>query len=357
MRDELPPQKVGGAIALMSATLGVGGSVGLLLSALVAQNLNWHFLFWGAAAIGVLAGCLVIAFVPESTMRHPARFDLIGALGLSAGLICLLLPVTKGAQWGWTSPLVLGLLGAALAILLLWGVFEIRIKDPMVDLRVSASKAVLLTNIASVLSGFAMYGINLAMPQLLQAPTVTGYGFGLSMIMAGLCIAPGGLVMMAMSPVSARTSRRYGPKVTLITGLVVLCMGYLLALAAMGAVWQLILVSAVVSTGIALAFGAMPALIMSAAPPDETAAANGLNALMRFLGSSLSSAVVAAVLANDVVHYGPLALPSKQAFQWVFVVGAVAAAIAAAVASLIPHRRAAVAAQAKLHAHTMERAS
>lgn len=341
LRDELPPDRVGAAIALISATLGIGGSMGLVVSAVVAQNLDWHMLFWGAAVIGALALALALLVVPESTLRTPARFDVTGALGLSAGLICLLLPLTKGSVWGWSSPPVLVLLAASALTLGVWAWYELRIADPVVDLRVSAGRAVLLTNIASVITGFAMYGTNLALPQLLQTPSSTGYGLGLSMVATGLCLAPGGLMMLLISPLSATLSARRGPRITLVCGLVVIALGYGIAFVAMSQVWHLVLVSAVTSCGIALAFGAMPALIMGSVSAHETGAANGLNALMRSLGSSLSSAVVAAILASMVITHSGLTFPSAAAYRWVFAVGLVAALAAAAVATAIPARPAA----------------
>ncbi|MCU1689040.1 MAG: transporter [Jatrophihabitantaceae bacterium] len=336
LRDELPPERVGSAIALISATLGIGGSVGLVVSAVVAQNYDWHLLFWGSAVIGAIAMALVLLVVPESTLRTPAGFDVPGAIGLSAGLICLLLPLTKGAVWGWTSPAVIVLLTASAITLGLWAWFEIRTVDPVVDLRVSAGRAVLLTNIASIMTGFAMYGINLALPQLLQTPASTGYGLGQSMVVTGLCLAPGGVMMLLVSPLSAKLSALRGPRVTLICGLLVIALGYTIAFFAMSEVWHLILVSAVTSCGIALAFGAMPALIMGSVDAHETGAANGLNALMRSLGSSLSSAVVASILANVVIMHSGLTLPAEAAYRWVFGIGIAAALIAAALASAIP---------------------
>jgi EmrB/QacA subfamily drug resistance transporter len=336
LRDELPRHKVGGAIALMSATLGIGGSVGLLLSALVAQNFDWHVLFWGAAGVGAIAMILVLAFVPESELRDPARFDVLGAIGLSVGLICLLLPITKGSEWGWTSPRVLLLGAASIAILLLWARFEVGRRHPVVDLRVSAARGVLLTNAASVMTGFAMYGVNLALPELLQTPRSTGFGLGQTMIATGLCVAPGGVAMMLVSPFSAKLSARFSPRITLITGLLVIGAGYVCAVVAVTAIWQVVLVSTVVSCGIALAYGAMPALIMSNVPPEETAAANGLNSLARSLGSAISSAVVAAVLATDVVVRGGVSVPSQDAYRLVFIVGACASVVAALVAASIP---------------------
>lgn len=103
MRDLLPEKRVGTGTALMSSTLGIGGAVGLPLAGLVAERTSWHWLFAGAALVGLGQITLVRALVAESPHRSGGRFDLVGVAGLSAALICLLLPISKGTSWGWTS--------------------------------------------------------------------------------------------------------------------------------------------------------------------------------------------------------------------------------------------------------------
>jgi EmrB/QacA subfamily drug resistance transporter len=338
MRDLLPPKQVGTAVATMSATMGVGGAVGLPLAAFIAQNFNWHMLFWASAALGVLCAVLVAAVLPESAVRTPAKFDGVGAAGLAVGLVALLLPITKGATWGWDSPLTIGLFAVSVITLLAWGFYELRVNAPLVDLRVSARPRVLFTNLASVMVGFAMYGTSLIFPQLLMAPAATGYGLDQSMLHAGLALAPGGLVMMALSPVSARLSARKGPKVTLISGAVVIAAGYVVALLLNSEVWQVIVSSMVISAGVGLAFAAMPALIMGAVPITETAAANGLNSLMRAIGTSTSAAVMSVVLASMTMQLGPVALPTIDAFRITFTIAIGAAVLSAVLAAFIPTR-------------------
>ena len=141
LRDELPPERVLSAVALMSSTLGIGAAVGLPVAALVVENFDWHTMFWVSGAIGVIDIVLVLCCVPESPLRTRGRFDGVGALGLSAALVCLLLAVTQGADWGWTSTRTVGLLVAAVVVALLWGAYELRVPTPMVDLRVSARPA------------------------------------------------------------------------------------------------------------------------------------------------------------------------------------------------------------------------
>lgn len=339
LRDELPREKVGSAVATISATMGVGGAIGLPISALIAQNADWHVLFWASAALAVIAFVLVLVALPESPLRTPAKFDGVGAFGLTAGLVALLLPVSKGADWGWSSLLTLGLFAASAVILVLWGIFELRINSPLVDLRVTAKPQVLFTNLASVAVGFGMYGMSLTFPQLLMAPEATGYGLGLSMVQAGLAMAPGGLVMMALSPVSARLSARRGPKFTLVTGSVVIGIGYVLAFFLTSAVWQVILAGMVIGAGIGLAYAAMPALIMGAVPLKETGAANGLNSLMRSVGTSTSAAVMGVVLANMTMSLGSATLPSTDGFHTTFGIAILAAVAAVILGALIPRNK------------------
>ncbi|WP_063046588.1 MFS transporter [Nocardia pseudovaccinii] len=350
MRDELPAEKVGSAMAIMSATLGVGGALGLPLAAAIAQNADWHMLFWTAAGLGVVCAALVFVFVPESPVRTPARFDFGGAVGLSIALLALLIPITKGADWGWGSASTLGLFALSLVTFLIWGYFELKQRSPLVDLRVSARPRVLFTNLASIAVGFALYGMSLTFPQLMMAPEQTGYGFGLSMVNAGLALAPTGFVMILLSPVSARLSAARGPKVTLALGSAVIAVGYLCAVVLMNSVWELMISAMIVAGGVGLAYAAMPALIMGAVPLTETAAANGLNSLMRSIGTSTSAAVMSVVLAHMTMQLGSHVLPSRDGFHTTFLIATAAALVAIVLTLVIPMRKAADAADKTGHA-------
>ncbi|MFF8032604.1 MFS transporter [Streptomyces sp. NPDC016626] len=339
LRDELPAERLSSATAMISASLGVGGALGLPAAALIADNLDWHALFWTSAALGVVALVLVLVLVPESTVRTGGRFDLVGAAGMAAGLICLLLAISKGADWGWASGTTLGLFAAGAVTLVAWGFFELRVDRPLVDLRTTARPQVLFTNLASVAIGFGMFSMSLVIPQVLQLPEQTGYGLGQSLLAAGLVMAPSGLVMMALAPVSALVSRAKGPKVTLMTGALIVAAGYGLNVLLMDEVWHFVLASCVIGAGIGFTYGAMPALIMGAVPASETGAANSLNALMRSIGTSVASAVAGVVLAQMTTRFGTYALPGEDGFRTVLALGAGAALVGFAIAAFIPHRR------------------
>ncbi|NNG98936.1 MFS transporter [Gordonia araii NBRC 100433] len=347
LRDCLPPERLGSAVAAMSASLGVGGALGLPLAAFVAQ-FDWHALFWGAAGVSLACLTAVLVVVPRSPTHRIAGFDYLGALGLASALTLLLLPLSKGATWGWTSTITLGLFAASLIVFALWVAYELRRDHPLVDLRTTAIRTVALTNAASVAAGFGLFAMSLIPVQLLMAPVATGNGNGLSMVKAGLYLAPGGLMMFAFSNLGARVSKAFGPRSSLALGAGVMGIGYLIQLVFLVAdwhigPWHLVLITCCISAGIGIAYAAMPALIMGAVPLRQTGEANGVNALMRSLGMSIASAIVGMVLAHYVVtvelptSVGPrdLAFPSNTGYLIATVISLIACAVSVVCALLL----------------------
>jgi len=339
LRDVLHENRVDSAIALISATLGVGGALGLPLSALITEHSDWHVLFWVSAGLGVVVFALVLWIVPVSVLRTAGRFDFVGAAGLTIGLVGVLLAISRGNEWGWGSPAVLACGLGGILVLLLWGWYELRIAEPLLDLRVAARRPVLLTNLASVAMGFALFSSNVVYPQMLELPVATGAGFGLSLLIASLVVMPSGLVMMVLSPVSGRLAHAFGPKPLLVSGAVAVFFAYGFTLLFSTEVWQILIANILIGVGIGLGYAAMPMLIMRSVPQTETGASNGLNALFRSLGTSTAAAVVGAVLATYVAPYGDAVVPTPAAFQLSFLLGAIAAAIAVVVALFIPTAR------------------
>ncbi|MFE4215123.1 MFS transporter [Streptomyces sp. NPDC048511] len=337
LRDVVPKEKMSSSIALVSASLGIGGALGLPIASAVAQYANWRVLFWGSAVLALIIFALIWFLIPDVPAGAKGqRFDVPGALGLAVGLVCLLLAVSKGAEWGWASTTTLGLFAAAVVVLLVWGFWELRTKDPLVDLRTTARPRVLITNVASLFVGFGMYAGMLIAPQLLQFPEATGYGLGQSMLAAGLWMAPGGLMMMIVSPLGGKLIDARGPKFTLISGVLVIAAAYGIGILLMGSAWGLMLFLMISSSGVGLAYGAIPALIMSSVPLSETAAANGFNTLMRSLGTSIGAAVIGALLAQMTTETAGYSFTSEAGFRTGLMFGCGVAVVAAAIAAFIP---------------------
>lgn len=340
LRDVLNEDRVDTAIALISATLGVGGALGLPISALITERSDWHVLFWVAAALGVVVFALVLWIVPESVLRTAGRFDFVGAAGLAVGLLGVLLAVSRGNTWGWTSAPTLACGLGGIVVLLIWGWYELRIAEPLLDLRVAARRPVLLTNLASIAMGFSLFASNVVYPQMLELPVATG-GFGLSLLGASLVVMPAGIVMMVLSPFSGRLARTVGPKLLLVLGAISLVIAYGFTLVLSSEVWHLVVANIIIGVGIGFGYAAMPMLIMRSVPQSETGASNGLNALFRSLGTSTAAAVIGAVLATYTVQVEGTPIPTATAFTLSFVLGLAAAVIALVMALFIPRGRAA----------------
>ncbi|MGP6175654.1 MFS transporter [Corynebacterium sp. A21] len=351
MHDILPREKTGAAIALMSSSMGIGGALGLPIAAGIAQFASWRVLFWVTALVALAVTIAIFCWIPRiKPSASAARFDYFGALGLALGLIALLLSISKGAEWGWESVTTISLAVVGVLVLLLWGWFELKQKAPLVDLRTASRPVVLMTNLASILIGITMYAMNLILPQVMQLPVELGYGLGQSMLQMGLWLIPMGLGMMLISKAGAGISAKRGPRVTLALAGLVIAAGYALTAIVLSTIGNrpagpfeggmsitLTLIAfsvccAIVGCGIGLAFGSMPSLIMGSVPAAEKASANGFNSLMRSLGTTISAAVVGAILAA-MVHNG---MPTLAGFLLTLLLSCGCALIASLIAYFIP---------------------
>jgi MFS family permease len=337
IRDEFPSERVPTGIGLISATAGVGAGGGLVIGGLLVDHANYHWIFWTTGAMALVSALAAWRLVPESPDRRPARVDGRGAVILAVGLVLPLVAVTQAHAWGWTSARTFGLIAAGLIVLAAWVAIERVTVAPLVSMVTLSRPPVLMTNFVTVLTGFGMFSVFLLVPQLVQAPKSTGYGFGASASQAGLLIVPGALMMMAVGSLSGPLGARLGSRIPLALGGVVTAAGVVglgLAHASEPVVLGL---SAVACAGVGLTYGAMPNLIIEAVPQHETGEATGLNVVMRLIGTALGAQVCGSILAGSVVAGG--ALPSNDGFRTSFLVSGAVAAVGGAMSLLIPRVR------------------
>lgn len=296
LRDELPPARVGRAVASMSSTLGLGTALGLPFAAAIAEFADWHTIFWVTFALGLALIVATIRFIPQSPVRTGGRFDGVGAVGLTGALVSLLLPITQGSAWGWTSPAVLMMLGTSAVLFAVWGYQQLRTRDPLVDLRTAARRVVLIPHLIALFVGFAFYGNALITTQLLQAPSDT-VGYGLTIFQAALSHLPLSLSMIVFSQVGVSISERRGPKFTMLLGASALVVGYVIHAVPGKPLSMVMIALTIAATGTALVYSTLPVLLLSSVPQTQMAATNGVNVLLRSVGTTMCSAVVATILA------------------------------------------------------------
>ena len=335
IRDEFPREKVATGIGLISATFGIGGGAGLVLSGFLVDHLSYEWIFWLGLIVTGVAIVSTHLFVPESPIKTPARIDWAGAFVLSATLICLLLAVSEGNRWGWASPGIVGLVAGGFVLGAVWVRLERRAPEPLVDLGLLRLRAVWTSNLATLLMGFGMFGSFILIPQFVQAPAGAGYGFAEDTTGAGLFLLPSSIVMLVAGPIAGMLASRAGSKVPLLLGSLCAMGSFAMLAAAHDERWQVYVAVAFMGLGIGLSFAAVANLIVEAVPRENTGEATGINAIMRTVGGALGSQVAAAIVAAHLLADGT---PQESGYTTAFGLAAVAIALSLAAAALVPGR-------------------
>ncbi|WP_328507020.1 MFS transporter [Streptomyces sp. NBC_00391] len=337
IRDIVPEERRAGALGLVSAVVGVGGGIGLLMGGLLVDHASYRWIFWTGTVLALLSAVAVYTLLPRSVNHTPGRVDLPGTVLLAVGISAPLIAISRADEWGWSSGPPLGLIAAGLVVLVLLVLVERRTAEPLIDMGVLGRGPVLMTNLASLLVGFGQFGVFLLVPQLIQAPTATGYGFGGDATLAGLVMLPGSLTMLAAGPLSGLLSARLGGRTSLALGSLITGTGLLLLAAHHDSQHAVLGFTTLAFTGVGMSFAAMPNLIVDAVEPTRTGEATGINVLVRAVGASLGTQVIAGVLAGGSGATG--AQPTAHAYTLSFGIAAAGALIAAAVALVIPRPR------------------
>lgn len=333
VRDELPAERVTGAMAVVSGTLGVGGGIGLVLTGLLTTGGgDYHRIFWLSLAIGLAALAVTAAVVPGRRPEGTGRVDWAGGALLGTGLVLLLLPLSQGHDWGWGSPRTVGLLLASAAAIVAWLRFEGRVASPLVGPQMMANRPLLVTNAAGLCVGVGMFVVFLGVSGFVQTPAAAGYGFTASVLAASsVYLLPGALLGIIAAPAGGRLITRFGAPATLAVSGAAGAAGFALMALLHGASWELVTGAVLVNGAVSLAYAAMPALIVAEVLPSETGVANSVNSIARSVGSSLASALVVTLLASDVL---PSGVPAPSAYVAAFWIGA-AAMVAVVVLALV----------------------
>jgi EmrB/QacA subfamily drug resistance transporter len=333
IRDEFPREKVPGAIGTAAALLAVGGGVGLVIAGPLVDALSYHWLFWIPMAMTVLAAIAAAVWVPESPERTPGRINVATALLMSAWLVALLVAVSQGHHWGWSSAKVVGLFVAAAILLPVWVIAEARSKEPLVDMQMMRIPTVWTVNLVALLFGMGMYSMFAFLPQFLQTPEVAGYGFGLSVTESGLILLPQTIASFIGGVAAGRLAAHYGSKNLLVVGAALTGVGTFGLAFAHTEIWMILVETAILGLAFGLAFAAMSNLVVAAVPQSQTGVASGMNTNIRTVGGAIGSAVLGTVVTSNLQ---PIGAPFESGYTHAFLLLAITSTASAVVALLVP---------------------
>src|SRR5437588_12056466 len=307
IRDEFPNERVPGAIGLVSSLLGIGGGAGVVFAGVVTENLSYHWLFWFPLAAIVFTACLTWRYIPESRVKTPARTTYRATVLMTAGISGVLLAITETSTWGWGSPKTLSLLALGVVLIVAWVREELRSREPLVDMRMMAIRGVWTTNAVAFLIGVGMYSSFILLPELVQEPASTGYGFGASVTTAGLFLLPATIAIVVVGQMAGILERRIGSRMSLIGGALFALASYALLVVDRSVQGEIYVAAGLLGIGIGLSFSAMANLIVQNVRQEQTGVATGMNAVTRTLGGAFGGQVAATLLASNL---GAASLPN-----------------------------------------------
>lgn len=331
-RDALPKNDVRNGVAKLSITTAVGTGLGYPITGVIAESLGYQAAFWFAALTSLVAFALVWRFVPSHSPHQARPLDIPGALLLSTSLVSLLLAISQGRRWGWTSPGILLMALVAVVAGVVWIRYELRIRHPLVELRLASNPMVMSANITSLLMGIGLFATSSLINRYVQAPEASGYGFNLGLIATGFVLMPLSLGSLVSSWFSRWLARKFSHFLVMPAGaLIVSLVGLFLAIDR-SSIWEIVLAVTLLGLGISTTFAAMPSLIINAVPANETGSANGFNNVVRSVGGSIGSAASIALLST----YTPAgqSLPTDHGYTIALLAGAIAC-LGAVVAAML----------------------
>jgi MFS family permease len=332
-RDELPAERVAPTIGLLSVAGAAGVGAGYPISGLLA-GIDLSAAFWFGAVVAAIALALSFAFVSSTAGRPPAKLDLAGATTLTVGLSALLIAIAEGSGWGWGAAQTLGLFALAVVFLVIWAAQQLRAAAPLVDLRLARIPTVLSADVCATVLGVAMYMYLSGVSEFVQAPSSLGYGFGASVVVAGLCLVPFSILGMGGARMLAGISRLIGERNLLPVGCLLVAAGGLVFAIFDDHLWGAFAMMGVLGLGYGLTFAAIPGIIVRAVPESETGSATGFYQVVRYIGFSVGSALAASVLASETP--AGRRLPSLAGYTTVIWIGIAIGVVAAVIAWVMP---------------------
>ena len=336
--ETFPKERIATAQGVVSATFAIGAALGLVLGSYIVEDLGWQWAFHSAAIVSVVLFIVVAKFLPSGHPGTRMKVDYQTVILLIAGVSLLLLYMTEAPYVGWTDPYNLGALAAGVVLTVGFFAVESRRPNPLIPLHLLKIRNVMIANLAGILSQWGLLMVFFAViyyAELKSPPAPTG--LGLSVIAAGLSLAPATVVMLAGGPGLGRLTDRRGPKPTMMLGGLVAMAGFVLFLVNRGTTTGLVIDTAVSFLGLV---GILIPIVnmVSVSLPDETVATGlGLNTMLRNIGGAIGPVVATTIMTTYSVKFlaptGPVSLPTSTAFDYIFYLG-VACMIAVVVFAL-----------------------
>lgn len=321
---------MGRIMAMISLPMLLGPVLGPVIGGLIIGHLQWRWIFFVNPPICLVAILLAWRLMPADTTRTGQHLDLAGLLLLSPALAAMIYGLSQvGDRGGFDHAQVLLPLIAGLLVLLVFAWHALRVREPLVDLRLFRHRSFTVSALLLFLAGMASFGAMFLLPLYYQELR------GESVVVAGLLMAPQGLGV-ALSRLAGTAIDRIGARPVVLGGVVLLALGTLpfIAAGAHTSTWWLAVALVVRGTGLGAVTMAVMLGVYDGLNRAEVPHASSMSRIFQQLGGSFGTAILAVVLQRQLAGH-----PGPTAFDHTFVWALVFTAIAAIPAVRIPTRR------------------
>jgi MFS family permease len=335
-RDAVPREQLTRAIGILVGAAGAGAAIGFLLSGVLVEQVSTEAIFWFLFGLSIALLAAASVLVPTAPPRARVPVDVPGAALIASGLTALLLAISKGNDWGWTSGRILGLFVGAVALLAAFVIVERSIGNPLIDLGFVQRSPFGGAILCAFAVGYAFIVVVIAVPQLAALPALTGYGLGYSTTSIGVLLVPMALTSIASAWVAGRYVDAVGPRALMAAGSAAGIAGYLALVADHATPAAIAAATGVLGIGVGLTVTGILSVVGRAAGLDKTSVAIAVNAVMRTTGSAVGTAAAAAIITGALTGRG---VPAESGFTDCFLMGAIVSGCALVASAFLPAAR------------------
>jgi MFS family permease len=338
VRDTIPAELLPRAIGTVVGAGSLGVTIGFLASGLFVDHASVTAIFWFLFALAAVLVGGVLLLVPESPVRQEVSVDYLGAALLGTGLAVLLLAISKGNDWGWASGRITALFAWSAASLAVFALVELRVRRPLVDLRLVGTRPFANVNACTIVFAFSFYLASLVIPLIAALPEEPGYGLGYSTTQIGLVLIPTGLAAIAGAWTGGRTVDLVGPRALVASGAVLGIAAYVFLALVDWTTVALTVASGVLGLAWGLVLTGFFPVVIRGSSVDKTSVAVAVNLVVRNTALAVGVQVAFAIVENAGLVGR---LPAEAGFTRVFVVGVTGAVVLLLASALMPGRNAA----------------
>ncbi|WP_338889139.1 MFS transporter [Rhodococcus sovatensis] len=338
-RASLPRERVPFAVAMIAGSALIAGAAGSVISGVLIDVADWHWIFVVAAVFATVAALVVGRIIPrDSAPAARPRVDWLGAILLPIGVGAALLAVTEGNKRGWLSSPIVILFVLSAVLLASWYGWQRKSASPLFDVRLLARRDLGSAYVITILLAVGVMGLTPVLtPIILQTPVAAPVGLGMSASAAGYVFAGSAVVGFLAAPFSGKVAARFGAARAVMIGTVLLVLGMSLFALGRGSVAGVIVSSVILAVGTGFAYTALPNLVVESVSAERTGEATGFATLLRGTFNAVSAAVVGALLASGIVS--GTTYSTSGAYNLVFGLGIACCVAALVVTATLPARR------------------